>query len=619
MMKGQSILDDTTKQVYGPTTTRHFYEKDVLYNDIAYQSVDTSLYDFENFDPVDQSGRRYQNLGNLGTALFPVFYDLPESIGLRSGFEAYEPYYKSNDDFAYYDTKSSFIDVKAVLGAKNRSKIDFTFTQNIKPNVNFGFDIQRIVADRQLGRVGQGDRNTESTLIDAFTSYESENKRYHLLFNALSFKHRVDEIGGIIIDSTTVAVSDGEGGTRDSSFVSRANLFQYKNAQTQLRGPENTDFRTSIHLYHQYKLKEFLQLYHIMDRTKQDNAYTDSNVSAAGDFYKNVYLDDQTTDFLSSFRVFQNEAGIKGNIGPAFYNVYLKRRDMKHNSYGFGEPYIRPFENLSESYLGGRSRLKIENLGELKGDFEVLAEVGALKLNVDLDNKFFKAHYKIRNYQPSLLSQRYFGNHYQWDNDFKTILMNEIGGELKLKVKSFDLVPSVQVKVFADDYVYFGADQTPQTVGSGNGFVLSHFGLKANWNLKGMLVSENELIYSAASDGNKVVRIPKYFYKGKLYFQNTWFKKTIPVMFGLDLAGRSAYRANAYDPVTQQFYIEDNFDFIERYVTADAFFNARISNVFVFFKWVHLNMGNEDGYFITPYYNGQERVIDFGVRWMFYD
>jgi hypothetical protein len=34
----------------------------------------------------------------------------------------------------------------------------------------------------------------------------------------------------------------------------------------------------------------------------------------------------------------------------------------------------------------------------------------------------------------------------------------------------------------------------------------------------------------------------------------------------------------------------------------------------------HINQpGNADGYFITPYYPGQHRVLDFGVTWYFFD
>lgn len=616
--QGQSILDDSTELVYGPTTARHFYEEDLLLNDLEYQFVDTSLWNFENFDPVDRSGKKYQNLGNLGTALFPVFYDLPDNIGVTSGFGAYEPYNVNAQQKKYYNTKSPHIDVTAVLAAQTRSKIDFTFTQNINPNLNFGFDVRRLVADKQLGRTSQGDRNTESTLIDLFMSYNSKNKKYDLLATAKSFKHRVDETGGIVVD-TVETVNLNPVGTEDSlnRFVNRADLFLYQQANIALRDAENTDFRTSLHVYHQYKLNELLQAYHVMDISRQNNGYTDSNVSSAVDVYDNAFLSESSTDFLSSFTVFQNEVGIKGSLGPAYYSAYLKRRDLNHNSYGFTEPFINPFEKFSENYLGGRIRLEVKDLGKIFGEVEALGETGDFKLKANLESKLFNASYKVLSYRPSLLQQRYFGNHYRWNNDFNSILVNELAGTMKLKIGNLVFNPSLSIKTLDRNFVYFGEDKQPVTAGEST--VISHFGAKMKYVFKEKFVIENEFIYTA-NDNQAVVRIPQNFYNGKLYVQNTWFNKTIPVMLGFDVYGRSSYNANAYDPITQQFYaVQNGEDFTTSYVTVDAFFNARIDHVFVFFKWVHLNMPANDGYFITPYHNGQQRVIDFGVRWMFYD
>ena len=76
------IVDDSTRNVYGPKTTLFTTEKDILNNTVAYQTLDTSIYLFERQSFVEKSGRRYQDLGNLGTALFPIFYE-PPSVELQ--------------------------------------------------------------------------------------------------------------------------------------------------------------------------------------------------------------------------------------------------------------------------------------------------------------------------------------------------------------------------------------------------------------------------------------------------------------------------------------------------------------------------------------------------------
>ncbi|MCU0400235.1 MAG: putative porin [Algoriphagus sp.] len=90
----RTLLDDSTKQVYGPKTTLYFYEKNIKRNRLQLIEQDTLLNNFHNYDPVAKSTWKYQDLGNIGSAAKPVFYTLPEQIGLTSGFHAYDIYFR---------------------------------------------------------------------------------------------------------------------------------------------------------------------------------------------------------------------------------------------------------------------------------------------------------------------------------------------------------------------------------------------------------------------------------------------------------------------------------------------------------------------------------------------
>ena len=86
----------------------------------------------------------------------------------------------------------------------------------------------------------------------------------------------------------------------------------------------------------------------------------------------------------------------------------------------------------------------------------------------------------------------------------------------------------------------------------------------------------------------------------------------------MDAHYKSAYYAKAYDPVTRQFYLQDDFK-IPEYLLLDLYINIRINTVRIFAKWTYFNQKKGFGYFTTPYYIGQPKVIDLGVSWMFYD
>ena len=52
----RTLLDDSTKQVYGPKTTLYFYEQAIKRNSLVLYEVDTLLTNFHNYDPVAKSG-----------------------------------------------------------------------------------------------------------------------------------------------------------------------------------------------------------------------------------------------------------------------------------------------------------------------------------------------------------------------------------------------------------------------------------------------------------------------------------------------------------------------------------------------------------------------------------
>ena len=96
------ILDDSTKLVYGPNTLSYFNLTDQKDNIFKPGVLDTTLYDLGNFTKWDEHHKKYQDLGANGTAMRSLFYNSPQVIGLRSGFDAYDPYVKTKSDFRFF-------------------------------------------------------------------------------------------------------------------------------------------------------------------------------------------------------------------------------------------------------------------------------------------------------------------------------------------------------------------------------------------------------------------------------------------------------------------------------------------------------------------------------------
>ena len=189
----------------------------------------------------------------------------------------------------------------------------FEFSRNIKPNWNVGFDFRKIVGDKQIGAQQlRGDRNVDEIYYDFYMTYGSNNGKYHAMGYMSRFDHKVQETGGIRVFSDA-----------------RAELFRYRDATIALRNAVAKDFRFNIHVYHQYELTEYTQLYHSLKRSSQKNTFRDYTIASdTASFYPTPLIDPDSTMDLSQFNYFENEVGIKGDLGPLFYSGYIKRRDI---------------------------------------------------------------------------------------------------------------------------------------------------------------------------------------------------------------------------------------------------------------------------------------------------
>src|SRR5688572_8802071 len=163
--KGSKVIDDSTRQIYGPTTSRYFFEEDVFLNRKVLYTIDTAKWDFHRFNFVQRNNNFYQDLGNMGTAMRPVYDQVTDHIGTSSGFTPYDTYWTSEPP-KYYDTKSPYSNMKVILGGKGRSLTRITFSRNINPRWNMGFNYRVLLVDKQVQRQGKGDRHVRGTYYD---------------------------------------------------------------------------------------------------------------------------------------------------------------------------------------------------------------------------------------------------------------------------------------------------------------------------------------------------------------------------------------------------------------------------------------------------------------------
>ncbi|MEO9484826.1 MAG: putative porin [Ekhidna sp.] len=599
------IVDDSTKQIYGPKTTEFTTGSNLLNNLEAYQNVDTSIYLFERKSFYDRSGRRFQDLGSFGTALFPIFHNPQSQIGRTSGFNAYSRYAFEASEAKYYDTKSPFIELQVYLGGGNRNIVDVGFSRNVNPNWNIGFDLRKITTNKQLAPENQTDRQVIGTSFVGYTHYKHPKIKYQLAANYSSMNHKVVEIGG----------------ARPTSDSLRTDFFLFDNALVRLDDAQGIISTSRWYLYHDYQIAEQFQLYHIFDFKREVNVYKDflGGTGSGGydlyrDFYQDFLIDSDSTQERNEFKSLSNEAGIKGNLSSVFYRFYARIRSVNWQYLLYD-----PEGETAEKYLGGFVRFDWKEKFKVSGNAEYLIG-GEYQFGGKLSSDLINLSYDSRKFKVPFVYADYFGNHHEWHNNFESIFSNKLEGQLNLQIKSFEFKPKLSLTAY-NNFVYL--DQNVDPVQASDGVLISSFGADFNlrifndkqegWHL------ENELLATNVSGGSAdKVRVPDLFFNGRYFWRGNWFDDLVPVEFGIDAHARSSYLANAYAPEIQQFYLQDVQE-IFGYVAADLFVNMKIDKFFFAFKWTHVNQPQDDGYFVTPNYPGQRKVIDLTVRWMFFD
>ena len=596
----KKLIDDSTKMVFGPKTSLYFLEKDVKRNRIRKFEGDTSLNNFHYFEPVAKSGWMYQDLGNVGSAAKPIFYQLPSMIGTMSGFQAYDPYYYGPDSMRYFDTKSPYTQMNAFFGGGNRNMLDLVFARNVNSRWNIGFNLKTIRARKTLNPNARDDNLTEQNAYALHTNYKSKNGKYFLLGSFSRMRHLVNEQGGIIspdIDSTSL-------------------LFAYEDAKVWLRDSRAVDLRQDYHLYHEYELVKGWQVYHIFDRRKQEVTFS-APLTTSDSLFFNIFnpdrfLNQDTTYNRNHFTDWRNELGFKGDIGPLYYNAFVKFRNGRVTSSNFDEAIT-----FNEFFIGGALRGDISEKWRFEAEGEYLLPE-AFRIKGAFVSPFLEATYTKAVYKPTAMQQFYIGNHHKWDNNFDNIGVDQIQGVLKVDINSLSLRPNVALNR-VNNYVFFDKDQ--QAVQAAGEAYMVIPGLKFSVNLNKKLYWEADAYYTLITgDGKDNFRIPDVLVNSRLYYESPMFNENIFIQIGLDGRYRSDNLADFYNPAIQQFHIQNVFN-VFAYPVIDFFFNARINRTRILLRMNHINMNmmSQPGYFVTPYFTGLKRTLDIGISWPLFD
>ena len=129
----------------------------------------------------------------------------------------------------------------------------------------------------------------------------------------------------------------------------------------------------------------------------------------------------------------------------------------------------------------------------------------------------------------------------------------------------------------------------------------------------------NTVLFQQALSGEEVFNVPQIVTRQSLYFEDEWFQKAAFIQTGIGFKYFTAYNMNGYDPVLAEFYVQ-NQEELGGFPLVDIFFNAKIRQTRIFFKYEHINQlfNSTNNHYAAPGYPYRDAVIRFGIVWNFF-
>ncbi len=607
-MKARDAEALASKATYNAKSTRFTYEKNFKFNNIVFQNPDTIPDNMHRVSDLEKSGYLIQNLGNVGTAQRSLFFEPGRVIGRTSGYTAYDAFSTSPDQIRYFDTRSPYTDVRAFFAGGGRSITEVTFTFNDSTQFNIGGNFNAIRADKQFAFLTRGDRQVTSNDWNIFGFIRPKGlKKYLMLFNVTQFNHTVVEQGGVvnpIFQPTPDPNANEEAPT----------YFDYEDASVYLTDAESYDKRGGFHIYQQYDLDSIFQVYHTADYREQLVRYNDVyDLSGFDQYIYSEATPGETTATVAEgtlFRAISNELGLKGRTQKFSYTAYYKNRLITNEIFRTTSK-----ANRTEHYVGGTLRQQITPKLFLKATGEFLFD-GNYLLEGDITSDFLDASFTRVVRQPAYLYQQYTGQQQSWENSFNNETSDNIQGTFKLNFGPVSLRPFLKFSRISN-YLYF--DENRLAAQANNDILLLTTSLNFDFKILPKVTWSNTIHYNSVSGGSaSLFRIPEFLALSQLAFKNEVFGGKMIIHTGVEAHYRTAYEAMAYDPIIQQFHLQNGF-LNDAFLKADVFLNFKVGNFLFLLKMAHFNQSGTNGYFISPEYAGTKRTVDMGVRWLFFD
>lgn len=588
----RAAVDTSTSLTPDTTIYDHFSMYDVNHK-IPFS--DTSLNEFQIYDPVRHGQMFGANLGNLGSSARALLYDVPYQRGVNFGYDNYDYYRIKRKDFRWFDVNRPLSDFIFSPGSSQQNfLIKAKFSRSFADSVSFNLDYQRI---NQEGFYTN--QEAKSTYLATGVRIQRDNTDTYILglLNANNEEHN-----GGISDRTQL---NGNFGSFRQSIPVYLNDANTRNHNLELSVNNYYHFKDSTSQKINYSLRHEFAIengaFKFYDATSEDILqYTPFGIDERGLRNRIGYFHLENGFYLhSDKKVLKFQAGIVHD----FFNINQEPRKFKKNNV----------------FLKGNGSLALLSGAQLnfKGHFGLASNAGDLWLEGDINLKLknlgeLKGGLKLYRYEPTLIQQQLFINTQEfWNNEFAKL--NGTGFFVQYQNEKLGLFAKASIDAM-DNAIFFDESKFPQQ--QDGAFTSARFLIKQKIRLgplhfdnSGAVQSFNENIYN----------LPRWMTEHNLYIEGKIFKKRMLARFGLDLRLMESYNPAHFAPELGVFYRQDQLN-EDLFKILDGYISFKIDQFRLFARLENINhlLLNDINY-LTPNYPQFDFKFRLGAGWLIKD
>jgi len=567
---------------------------------------------FRQYNPVRQQPVDWGNLGNLGSAARPLFFEPTMRRGFDLGYHAYDLYRLKANDLRFYQNTRTFSEVYFSQGRTQfDGMLNARFGRTFSGGTNFSVDYRTINNKGQY----RYQRTKHNTLgIGLWVPWGERYDGFLIFCNNIN---RQQESGGIVTD--TAFGTDDLSGAAAAAVRLADQRARTRDADQTLQLTQHLKFTG---LGDSSAGKRVLRATHTLAWSRERFKFSDSPLDKDRLYYPDTLYTDSR-----GLRNYVQLHRLDNTLLLSTFKAKNRGRPSDVLTLGLRHSWFRlqqePLPDSTFSNLFATGDIAITPSERFafraQGDFGLLANFLEYNLRGDLTLGFGR----FGQLRGSLLSQRrppallyqhlYVSKRLAWENDFQKPVETSLSATYALPWAGLELTARTHL---VNNYLYF--DQQSASAQTSSAVQVNQVLATGNFRL-GSFRLDNTVALQQANRSD-VLRLPSWFTRNSLYYSGKIFKKRLHLEAGADFRTNGAFSPDAYQPLTNQFRLQDSLR-QEPFVWIDLFASFKVQTFRFFFRYENIGSfwDKKSVWYHTAHHPQPFGSVRFGIAWRFMD